>query len=155
VLKNLWVGAPSLLFACGGMEPRSEITFDPCATVALRPEGAIDEEERTSVHDAVAMWSAVGLDTIAVDGDATNEIALELQPAAGVFYGYYDGAQGRIYINRTLIDRRQRAIAIAHELGHAFGLDHVDREDRTSVMNPANVSEGPTSEDRAALGACP
>jgi len=43
--------------------------------------------------------------------------------------------------------------SVAHELGHAFGLVHVPQSERTSLMNPGNISTPPTVEDQAALAA--
>ena len=44
-------------------------------------------------------------------------------------------------------------LTTAHELGHAFGLTHVDPGVRRSVMNPNNITVSPTSEDVAKLHA--
>ncbi len=41
-----------------------------------------------------------------------------------------------------------------HEMGHAFGLDHVDRKERLSIMNPGwdwPYGEQVTEEDRKSL----
>lgn len=76
--------------------------------------------------------------------------------AAPPFHGLYDDSEGVIYINRGIIDERTLSIVIAHELGHAFGLLHVD--DRESVMNPGNLDTPPNAADQAAIealwGAC-
>lgn len=83
----------------------------------------------------------------------TASLRLRFRVAASAFFGLYDDEMGEVIVNRRLSDREQRAITIAHELGHAMGLEHVDRETRRSVMNPANLDVLPTEEDRAALAA--
>lgn len=63
-----------------------------------------------------------------------------------------------IFINDDL-DGQPLAVTVAHELGHAFGLVHVDPSVRASVMNPGNLSTPPTAADAAQVtglwGACP
>ena len=55
-------------------------------------------------------------------------------------------------------DDRQRAVTIAHEIGHAFGLLHVSVDDDASVMNDGNLVTEPNGFDVDALrslwGAC-
>lgn len=80
-------------------------------------------------------------------------IPIELERAPAAFHGFYDDEAGVIYLNDQLADRRQLAIVLAHELGHAFGLVHVSPAERTSLMNPGNLTTPPTDEDQAALEA--
>src|SRR5262245_63968383 len=105
------------------------------------------------------MWRAhnvSGLSRDTASGAPTVEIRFER--AAPPFHGIYEDELGVVYVNSTLDDPEQRAIAIAHELGHAFGLWHVSADERSSVMNPGNLSVSPTSADGMALveiwGAC-
>jgi hypothetical protein len=62
-----------------------------------------------------------------------------------------------VLVNRALTVASERAITIAHEVGHAMGLPHVDG--RPSLMNPGNLTLEPQPGDAAALvelwGACP
>jgi hypothetical protein len=59
-------------------------------------------------------------------------------------------------VNRRLSNPSDRAITVAHELGHALGLPHIN--DRESVMNSGNLEVLPLSEDaddlRDLWGAC-
>jgi hypothetical protein len=56
-------------------------------------------------------------------------------------------------INRAITDRATIAIVIAHELGHVFGLAHVEAVTRISLMNPGNVTTPPTAADQLTLEA--
>jgi hypothetical protein len=126
---------------CGSQS--TAITFDPCTTVRVDgPDG---------VADAIAMWRAQGVTPFVLEEPA--DIRVELRSAAPAFYGLYEGTT--VYINTTITDAHQRAVTIAHELGHALALVHVPVEVRASVMNPGNLTVEPTAEDAAVLGTCP
>jgi hypothetical protein len=152
--------------ACGrGGDALLDITYDPCEPVVVEVATDASSDELASVEDALAMWRPNGVARLsselagaAGDGDA-QRIPLGFEDAAPLFHGIYRDEVGDVVINRRLTDRRARAVTIAHELGHAFGLWHVDRELRVSVMNEANLEVEPTTEDAAALietwGSCP
>lgn len=108
-------------------------TFDPCAFAI---------EDASGVGDALALW---GLASV----DGAPAIALVFEDAAPAFHGYYDDEAGVIYINSRITEPHALAVVIAHELGHAFGLPHV--EGKTSVMNRGNLSTVPTDDDRASI----
>lgn len=65
---------------------------------------------------------------------------------------YWD-SQGEISIGRDKLGADDYAVAIAHELGHAFGLQHVAKDERPSVMNVGNLETVPNEQDGAALRA--
>lgn len=137
--------------ACGGQfDDDIDQVFDPCSAITLEPTNA-NEEELQSIHDAVSMWNELGAD-LAVDSDEETSsdavIPIEFEDAAPMFRGIYRDEIGDVVINRSLSDRDKRAVVIAHELGHAFGLVHVDHE---SVMMSGNVDLVPGSVDVAAL----
>jgi hypothetical protein len=117
---------------------------------------AASDDQLASIDDAIAMWSTEGV--MLARGD-TGEVTIVFRPASSAFYGFYDVTTATVYINNDLADPAQRAIVIAHELGHSFGLVHVSPNTRASVMNPGNVTIAPDDGDRAALaaiwGSCP
>ncbi len=86
-------------------------------------------------------------------------LPVEFEEAAPAFFGIYLDEEGRVVINRRLTEPHGRAVTIAHEMGHAFGLVHLEPETDISVMNPANLEVEPTPEDAGRLaeiwGRCP
>ncbi|HSD91107.1 MAG TPA: ImmA/IrrE family metallo-endopeptidase [Kofleriaceae bacterium] len=144
-----------LLAACGAQSTGESLTFDPCASTVVSAPHATTEQ-LASIDDALAMWRADGV-TGLTRGD-TAEITVEFRDAAASIYGFYDTTTATLYVNTRLADPGQRAITIAHELGHALGLVHVSAATRISVMNPGNLITEPTASDSLALeslwGAC-
>ena len=88
-------------------------------------------------------------------GDA-QRLPISFEKAMPAFYGVYRDDEGAIVINRLLVEPRARAVVIAHELGHAFGLWH--QEARRSVMRAGNTELPPSPGDavlvEALWGAC-
>jgi hypothetical protein len=140
-------------FACAASDTHLDVTFDVCQPLVLDVAG-LDAGQRGSVEDAIALWRArgvTGLHTEPVPGAPV--VPIVFQDAAQAFRGYYDDEAGVVYINAGLADPRARAITIAHELGHAFGLWHVALDERVSVMNPHNLTVAPTDADQRELEA--
>lgn len=131
------------------------LIFDPCAGHAVHaPEASAAQS--ASVDDALGLWRQVGAASFARAD--VGEVVVTFRDAAPSIYGYYDEGSATVYVNTDLADPAQRAIVIAHELGHAMGLAHVDPSERPSLMNPGNLTVAPTDADTAALtarwGAC-
>jgi hypothetical protein len=149
-----------LTTACVTPDETIDIVHDACQPIAILAGDGATDEERASAAEGMEMWNALAgtrLTGVAEAGAAI--VPLEFRLAAAAFFGTYDDETGQIIVNRRLSDARERAVTIAHEIGHAMGLIHVDEDVRLSVMNPANVQITPTREDRAVLvaawGECP
>jgi hypothetical protein len=152
-----WVAALLLggQMACGLMPQDTDIdiTYDPCASLWVDAAADATAAERLSIDDAIEMWNQTGSTRLLRDGnDGEPRLVVLFEKAPLAYYGLYRDEVGDIVINRHLWDRWVRALTIAHELGHAFGLTHVDKGTRTSVMNPGNDPGRPTDQDAEALG---
>jgi hypothetical protein len=148
--------------AGGSQDTTLEIVNDVCEPTTIIAPADASDEQLASIDGAIAMWAHLGFDRVARgDGAALiggQQIPIVFDDAAEFFHGLYDDEHGVVYINRALSDDRELAITVAHELGHAFGLWHVDRGTRSSVMNPDNLAVEPNDGDAAELvalwGAC-
>lgn len=149
--------------ACVKQDTTIDIVFDPCQPVTIGGDSAgsgASDAHRAAIAAATVLWNDVAgtrLDP-APEGDAAlPDIPMEFVEAPPGQYGLYDDERGVIRVNDGL-ESRELTITIAHELGHAMGLVHVDVTERRSVMNPANTETPPGTGDRDALtaiwGAC-
>ena len=129
------------LVGCGAGDTTIDRTFDPC-TVAIDARAATDLQ-RAGIADALALWALV-------PGEGAP-ITVLFEDAAEAFHGHYDDETGIVRINVKITEPRALSIVLAHELGHAFGLFHVDG--RASLMNRGNLSIAPTADDFAAVSA--
>jgi hypothetical protein len=143
-----FVGLAAALAGCGRGDTVIDRTFDVCAPIALDPQNA-SADQQGGIEDAIALWRDHGITTLTAEMPAdAQSLAIVFQEANPTFHGYYDDENGVIYVNVALdADPEARAITIAHELGHAFGLHHVDADERVSLMNPHNLTVAPTDED--------
>ena len=154
----------SLAIASGcASRPRDttlEIVNDVCEPTAVIPAADASDAQLASVDEALAMWAALGFDQLERGDAAAGEqtVSIVFQDAADMFHGLYDDEHGVVYVNQRLTDDHQRAVTLAHELGHSLGLLHVDPAARVSVMNPANLVVEPNAGDADQLvalwGAC-
>jgi IrrE N-terminal-like domain len=148
--------------ACAGPpEDGPVIEYDPCQPTLLELAADANESERAAVATAVELWAQAGGPSLTVEAgtgqDGAQVLPIGFQPAAPVFFGLYRPERGDIVINRQLSDPRARAITVAHEIGHAFGLMHV--RDHRSLMNPGNLQIPPSQDEArqiyARQSACP
>jgi hypothetical protein len=139
-----------------------DVVHDACAPIGVQvtePVVATAVQTR-GVSDALSLWAAHGIAMAPID-DATkipvaDTVPVRFESAAEAFHGVYDDENGVIYINSKITDPHALAVTLAHELGHAMGLVHVDGE--PSLMNKGNTSVEPTPADMQRLtelwGAC-
>jgi hypothetical protein len=136
-----------------------DIVFDPCDRTLVVPADDVTALERDSIAEAIAMWNEVMATQLTLE-PAGSEPALgvRFEDAAPMFHGVYEDEIGVVVVNRRLTGA-DRSITLAHELGHAFGLQHVSSGERTSVMNAGNLDVAPTDGDAISVfalwGECP
>lgn len=165
VRKTLSGGALSLVVAalcalstigCGGSDDTIDVTFAPCEPLILHPSQDATAEQIESIHHAAEMWNAVGADVTVATGEldgSESAVDIGFEDAAPMFFGIYRDERGDVVINSKVDDRDERAVVVAHEVGHAFGLQHVEPSRRGSVMNQGNVDRPPDGGDAMALEA--
>lgn len=145
---------PSLV-ACAAQEEAYTIktVFDPCAPLVLVPDGGLERDEVEDIAEGIGLWNGLVGSRLTLDEvEGAPRLPIRFEQAAAPIFGHYDDEEALVHVNETLA-RDQRVIVLAHEVGHAFGLLHVDAEDRASVMNHGNRDIVPNSSDAAALAA--
>jgi hypothetical protein len=151
------------VFGCaGGDDLPPPPLADPCDAIVLVTEPGASDGERAAIGDAAEMWATVASTRMTLAGTETVDpaptaIPIRFAPAALAFLGAYEVERKDLVINSDIPDRATRAIVVAHELGHAFGLVHV--QGRDSIMNAGNGTIPPNALDAADLaarwGICP
>jgi hypothetical protein len=137
-----------------------EITYDPCQVIVIAPDPDASDDELASIDDAIDMWNSTGATHLTrIEYPHAPRLQVLFDEASPAFYGIYVHQEGHVFINRMLKNRYARAVTVAHELGHAFGMLHVAGGTRTSVMNKGNLRTPPQASDAEALvelwGRCP
>jgi hypothetical protein len=152
LLSVLWLCAAG----CGEPPPAGPaLHFDACQALVLVPDAGASDAQLAGIRAGTTLWNdRAGTRLSLGAADAAPRIAIKFQRAAAPFHGFYDGPTATVFINEDLKGAEQ-AIVIAHEIGHAFALEHVHRR---SVMAAGNLDVEPTPEDVQALaslwGAC-
>jgi Metallo-peptidase family M12B Reprolysin-like len=123
---------------------------DPCTPVVLVAAAGTTDAERGSLADAAALWSAVAAVQLGVDAAVgATTIPVRFQSAPLAFLGAYEPDRQDVVVNSEIPDEPTRAIVLAHEIGHAFGMAHI--AGRPSVMNASNSTVAPNALDAVAL----
>jgi hypothetical protein len=135
---------------CSGDQDESiDIVHDVCAPPRLMAPTAT-EVQALGIDLSTQLWRARGVPQLGL-GATESIIEVRFEGSSSPSFGYYDDETGVIYINAQISDPSVLSIVIAHELGHAFGLLHVERDDRASLMNPGNIATPPTEADQHEL----
>lgn len=139
----------TMCMACAEANPPDDyidIVFDPCEPIVVTLQDAT-HTQRASVQEALDLWNELlGSQLTLSENIDAPRIPIEFDRAAKAFRGYYDDEIGIVYINDRLVGR-EITITTAHELGHTFGLFHVDAAERPSVMNHGNMEVVPNEAD--------
>lgn len=139
------------LCACGASSPAGpEIVYSPCSPLQVVADADATASERESIPAAIALWREVGLTTLTTSDVEGEQVPVRFAVSTTLFRGLYEPTLGVVSINRDL-DSEGQAITLAHELGHALGLPHVPLKERSSVMNPGNLTVLPSLADKAEL----
>ncbi len=135
------------------MDTTIDITHDPCAPLRVHAPSA-SADQSAAIAAATALWRERGAPGMGLP--APDAIELVFATGSAAVRGHYDDEVGLIYINDDL-PAAMLPIVIAHELGHAFGLEHQD-DGVDSLMVRGNTTITPTAVDEANLrllwGAC-
>lgn len=146
-------GGLGLLSACATDESVDTV-FDPCADLRIAVSSDADPGDAAAVDAAMAEWSRVlPVSYELVEDTSPDVLRVRFSSGDSYFRAIYWDAVGTVEISRDRLAAADYPLAVAHELGHSFGLLHVDPAVRTSVMNVGNLSVSPTAEDAAEVSA--
>lgn len=151
-MRALVVALP-VIAACSGA-PAIDVTYDPCSPLLVATNSQSLPGEVEAIEGALAMWSQVLPTQIELRGqvdelDDRPVLPIDFESGDTFYRAMYWDAWGEISISREKLAPEDYDIAIAHEMGHAFGLWHVAVDDRSSVMNEGNLDILPTADDAA------
>jgi hypothetical protein len=133
--------------SCSGDVQRFQLLFDPCSPLVLEPEPDATDEQLEIIEESLALWHDVFAHEATLD-EVPGARRLPVQFRDDIWYfGRFNDVRGHLEVATWLDDPEVMAIVLAHELGHAFNLYHVDPDDRLSVMNRGNTDVAPTPGD--------
>ncbi len=143
-----------MLAACG-VEHTADTVYDPCAPLTISVAAELGPDEYAGVVTAIDAWALVLRTQLVVGAGprAADVLPIRFESGDAFYRAIYWDARGEIAVGRDRLDPAEYGIAIAHELGHAFGLPHIPTAERSSVMNVGNVEITPNREDAIALEA--
>jgi hypothetical protein len=144
--------AAAVVMGCGAPpeDTTPAVVYPPCGPLIVAPPTSASPLQRNAVLAGLELWNRQGFTQLGAAGDG-QPIALHFQKASPIFNGFYDPKTGEVLINESMDEPGEIAVVVAHELGHAMGLAHVEQNERASVMNPGNLSVTPTPADSALL----
>ncbi len=121
--------------------------FDPCVPLVLEPEAGATAHEVAVIEEAIALWNDVfEIEATVDDVPGARHLPVYFEDDIW-YYGRFDDTRGHLEVATWIEDLDGMAIVLAHEIGHAYNLYHVDPGDRASVMNAGNVDVAPTPAD--------
>jgi hypothetical protein len=128
-----------------------DIVYDPCSPLTLAVAPDLGVAELRGIEGAIAVWAAVLPTQLEIGSGprAPDVLPIHFQGGDTPYRGMYLDTFGTIAISRDRLAPEDYPLAIAHELGHAFGLLHVSPDERRSIMNVGNLEIAPTEEDAA------
>jgi hypothetical protein len=143
----------TIFFVSSACAPSDEIetVFDPCSPLAIVPGEGSAPSERDSIEQAIDAWNRVLPTRLEVGPHAgVPELPVYFLSDIGFRAAYFDKSV-EIVVSRDKLAPDDLGLAIAHELGHSFGLFHVSKKERLSVMNVGNLEVEPNREDALAV----
>jgi len=143
------------LIVCLGILPACtssdtiDTVYDPCSALTVVVDDDISDEQIAGIERAIELWGNVlpAQITIGSGPKARDALPIRFEPGEPFYRGMYWDAIGEISIASDRLAPKDYGLAIAHELGHAFGLLHVAKNERLSVMNVGNLEIAPTEQD--------
>ena len=148
----------SLLSSCSPGDQFMNNTFHACAPLVIAAPDDATADELAGIDLGLEMWNRAASTRLSrMPRPGAAVLPIRYVVSAEFFFGTYLDEEATVVLNRLGGSLQERAVVVAHEIGHAFGLWH--EEDCDSVMNPGNLDIAPNSRDvdvlSARWGTCP